>query len=117
MFWRARDKYVMLQDLMPIEEQWAIERAVVQVMPAEAPSQRFVVQLSEDLLVEARRQQAARQKNTGQVLRLLGYLGGGLLPVIGGILILLLVNRKDERTPLMDALRGSAPSDLALSGA
>lgn len=117
MFRRASDKYVLLQDLVPVEEQRAIERAVVQVMPTETPSYHFVSRLSEDLLAEARQQQAIRERNAGQLLRLFGYLGGGMIPVIGGILIWLLVRRNDDREPLLDALRGPSQSDLSLSSA
>ena len=117
MFRRAGERYVMLQDLIAIEDQQAIGQAVVQVMPTAAPSQHFVNQLSENLLAEARRQQAIRQKNTGRLLKLFGFLGGGLIPVVGGIVVWLLVHRGDERAPLIEALRRPAQSDLSLSSA
>jgi hypothetical protein len=108
MFRRAGEKYIILQDLIPVEEQWAIERAVIQVLPMVKPSQHFVAQLSEDLLAEAMRQsagvrqQATRQRNTAQLLKLLGLLGGGLISVIGGMSIWLLVRRSDEEKSLRE---------------
>ncbi len=117
MFRKASEKYVVLQDALPIEEQWAIERAVIHVMPAAKPPAHFVTRLREDLVAEARLQQAAQQERTGQALKLFGLLGGGLISVIGGLLVWLLVQRGSEKAPLVDTLRGPTPSDLSLSGA
>ena len=117
MFWRSSEKYVVLQDHVPVDEQQAIARAVVRVMPHEEPSQSFVNQLSHDLIAEARRLHAIRQKNTSQTLRLFGVLGGGLVSVLGGILIWLLVSHNHNGEGRAPRLGKPARSDLSLSSA
>ena len=106
MFWRSSEKYVVLQDHVPVGEQRAIARAVVTVMPSEKPSQAFVDQLSRDLMAEARQQEAARHQQVNQTMRLFGFLGGGLLSVVTGILIWLLVRHDHDE----------AGSELSLAG-
>ncbi len=119
MFWRSSEKYVVLQDHVPVGEQQAIARAVVYVMPSEGPSQSFINQLSQDLIAEAGRLHAVRLRNTSQTLRLFGFLGGGLISIVGGILIWLLVSHNHDETRPVGAPRLGKParSDLSLSGA
>ncbi|MCU0522438.1 MAG: hypothetical protein MUF84_17315 [Anaerolineae bacterium] len=107
MSWKSNEKYVVLQDFVPVAEQRAIAAAVVAVMPSEKPSQVFVDQLSRDLLAEARQRASTRRQGAGQAVRVLGWVGGGILSVITGVLIWLLVQRSHET---------HAP-ELTLSGA
>jgi hypothetical protein len=98
MFWRSSEKYVVLQDHVPVEEQRAIARAVITVMPSEKPSQAFVERLSQDLVAEARQQEAARHQQVNQTMRLFGFLGGGLLSAVTGIVIWLVVRQDHKET-------------------
>ncbi len=119
MFWRSSERYVVLQDHIPVGEQQAIARAVVYVMPSEGPSQSFINQLSQDLVAEAGRLHAVRLRHTSQTLRLFGFLGGGLVSILGGILIWLLVSRNHDETGPAGAPGFGKPArhDLSLSGA
>jgi hypothetical protein len=119
MFWRSSERYIVLQDHVPVAEQQAIARAVVYVMPSEGPSESFVTQLSRDLIAEARRLHTVRLRNSSQTLRMFGFLSGGVASVVGGILIWLLVSHNHHGEGLTDVrgLGKSARSDLSLSGA
>ena len=107
MSWKSNEKYVVLQDFVPVAEQRAIAAAVVAVMPAEKPSQAFVDQLSRDLLAEARQRASTRRQGAGRTVRVLGWVGGGVFSVVTGVFIWLLVQRSHE---------ASAP-ELNLAGA
>ncbi len=96
MFKRSSERYVVIQDYVPLHEQHAIERAVVTVLTPVRPSDGFVDQLGYDLTEEARKQYEARQRYVSKALRIFGFVGGGLASVIGGIAIWLLVHRDDR---------------------
>ncbi len=106
MFRRSSEKYVVLQEYVPLREQQAIERAVVTVMPPVEPSQAFVNRLGHDLVEEARRQHETSQQQVNQAFKLFGFLSGGLFSLVGGILLWLLLNREP----------GKPLPDLSLSG-
>ncbi|MGC9469700.1 MAG: hypothetical protein ACP5HS_13980 [Anaerolineae bacterium] len=97
MFRRASEKYVTLQDYVPLPEQRAMERAVVTVLPRIEPSQAFVTQLGRDLVEEARRQHVARESTASQTLRILGIFSGGVLSVLGGIVLWLLLHHDEKQ--------------------
>lgn len=97
MFRRMSEKYVVLQDAVPLSEQRAIGRAVVDVLPPVRPSQAFVTQLSRDLVAEARRQKIAHPEKTNQLLQILGYVSGGIFSMLGGIVIWLLIQRNHDQ--------------------
>ncbi|MGC9349450.1 MAG: hypothetical protein ACP5JG_15030 [Anaerolineae bacterium] len=94
MFGKSREKYVVLQEHMPVPEQRALERAVVTVLPPVEPSRAFVNQLAYDLVEEAQHQETGRQ-SLHQASRILGGMGGSLLSIIGGIVIWLLVRNRE----------------------
>lgn len=97
MFRRASERYVVLQDTVPLLEQRAIERAVIEVLPPVQPSQAFVTQLSRDLVAEARRRQIAHPEKADRVLQILGFLSGGIFSMLGGIVIWLLIQRSHDQ--------------------
>ncbi|MCJ7548702.1 MAG: hypothetical protein MUQ30_03360 [Anaerolineae bacterium] len=98
MFNRNTRKYVMLQDLVPLRDQRAIERAVVSVLPPVRPARAFIEQLNQDLVAEAWQHYETRAAKTNQTLSFLGLFSGGVLSVVGGIAIWLLVQREHEKT-------------------
>jgi hypothetical protein len=104
---KPREKYVVLQDLVPVAEQRAIAKAVVAVMPSERPAPAFVDQLSRDLLTEARQLASVRRQGTGQARHVLGWVTGGMLSVVTGVLIWLLVQRNHEERPPELTLAGA----------
>lgn len=97
MFRRASEKYVVLQDTVPLAEQRAIQRAVIDVLPPVRPSQAFVSQLSRDLVAEARRHQIAHPEKANRVLQILGFLSGGIFSMLGGIAIWFLIQRNQDQ--------------------
>ena len=97
MFWRASEKYVVLQDTVPLAEQRAIQRAVIDVLPPVRPSQVFVTQLSRDLVAEARRQRIAHPDKANRMLQIFGFLSGGIFSMLGGIAIWFLIQRNHDQ--------------------
>lgn len=97
MFKRASEKYVVLQDTVPLSERRAIERAVLEALPPVRPSQAFVTQLSRDLVAEARRRQISQPERANRMLQVLGYLSGGIFSMLGGIAIWLLIQRNQDQ--------------------
>ena len=96
MFKRSSERYVVIQEHIPLHEQRALERAIVTVLTPVRPSQVFVEQLSHDLTEEARQQYEAQRRHVNRALRAFGIIGGGLASMIGGIAIWLLVHREDK---------------------
>lgn len=97
MFRRPSDRYVVLQEHVPLAEQRAIEQAVVALLPLVPPSPDFVNQLGQDLIEEARRQQRARVSTAGQTLRVLGIFSGGIFSLLGGIALWFLLQNDQQR--------------------
>ncbi len=114
MFRRSSERYVILQDYVPLQEQQVIERAVVTVIPPVKPSQTFISQLSQDLVAEARRQEEARRKSVNQALRIFGIAGGGILSVLGGIVLWLLFQQPRDESKHRLSL--SSPQQTASTG-
>jgi hypothetical protein len=98
MFGKPKEKYVVLQEHIPLREQRALERAVVTVLPPVEPSRSFVNQLAYDLVEEARHRETERQ-HLHQATRIFGVMGGGLLSIIGGLIIWLLVRNHGNIAP------------------
>lgn len=98
MFRRSSDRYVVLQEHVPVRERQTIERILVSVMRPIEPSQSFVNRLSRDLTDEARRQYSVQQRHADRALRLFGIVGG-LLSVVGGGLLWLLLQQERELPP------------------
>lgn len=97
MFRRTSERYVILQDTVPLPEQQAIELAVVDVLPPVRPSQAFVDQLGRDLIAEARQRQSARPEQVERFLQFLGFVSGGIFSLLGGIAIWLLIERNQNQ--------------------
>jgi hypothetical protein len=95
MFRKAKS-YVVIQENVPLTEARAIEHAVVTVLPPVQPSQNFVQQLGADLLEEARHQHTTG-RHPSQALRIFGIVGGGLLPVIGGLVLWMLTRHPKDK--------------------
>ena len=94
MFGRTRNKYVVLQEDMPVREQRAMERAVVTVLSPVEPSRMFVHQLAYDLVEEAKHKDDDRQQI--YATRILGLIGGGLLSIVGGLVVWILVRSRER---------------------
>lgn len=95
MFRRIGERYVVLQEHVPLREQQAMERSLVKVLPPVMPSQDFVTRLGHDLVEEARRQQVVQLRHTNQAFRFLGIFGG-LVSVVGGVILWLLLRRDGD---------------------
>ncbi len=100
MSWKSSERYVVLQDFVPEEEQRAIAQAIVAAVPSERPSQDFVYRLEQDLLAEARHRTTAHRQGVVRTAHVLGWVGGGALSVVTGLLIWLLVQKNQaHRAP------------------
>ena len=96
MFGMNRKRYVVLQETVSPDEERAINRAVIRVLPPVEPSQAFVQQLGRDLVAEARRQYTTQPVRGEKLLQILGYISGGIFSLIGGITLWLLIQRNHE---------------------
>ena len=94
--------YIVLQESIPAEEELVVVQAVALAMPPVAPPAAFVEQLGSDLVAEARRHYDVEQRRH-QVTRTVGWVGGGVLSVVGGVALWLFVQRKREGAPGMAA--------------
>ncbi len=107
MKWWSETRNLILQDL-PSSEEEALGRAVRAALPYAAPSRRFVEALHRGLVAEAAHQQGAER----QFLRTLGFLGGGLLSIVGGVAIWALWQRRhgqaQPKTPAQQPVFASA---------
>ena len=90
--------YIVLQENIPAEEEQALGRVVVYTMPPVTPPAAFVEQLGSDLVAEARRHYDVEQRRH-QVTRTVGWVGGGVLSVMGGVALWLFVQRKRAVAP------------------
>lgn len=90
--------YIVLQENIPAEEEQALGRGVAHAMPPVAPPAAFVEQLGSDLVAEARRHYDVEQRHH-QVTRTVGWVGGGVLSVMGGVALWLFVQRRREGAP------------------
>jgi len=97
--------YIVLQESVPAEKEHVLEQVVVHALPPVAPPATFVEQLGSDLVAEARRHYDVEQRRH-RVTRTVGWLGGGVLSVVGGVALWLFVQRK--RTPAPGASLSSA---------
>ncbi len=97
-------RYIVLQESMPAEEEQALRQVVVCDMPPVVPSPAFVEQLGSDLVAEARRHYDVEQRRH-RVTWTVGLVGGGALSVVGGVALWFFVWRK----------RAIAPSPVAVS--
>jgi len=86
--------YVVLQEMLPPQEQTAAEQALQEVLVPIAPSRAYVTRLGQDLKVAARSKQAAKQSWLP-----LGVVGGGLLSLVGGLILWLLVQHDEQESP------------------
>jgi len=91
-------RYIVLQENIPAEEEQALGQVVVRTMPPVAPPTAFVEQLGSDLVAEARRHYDVEQRRH-QVTRTVGWVGGGVLSVVGGVALWMFVQRKRGVTP------------------
>jgi len=93
---KSSNRYVVLQDYVPVAEQRAIARAVIAALPTERPTPAFVEQLGHDLLTEARQ----RGLSANRAAHVVGWVAGGVLSLVTGVVIWLLVQRNhEERAP------------------
>lgn len=81
-----KTKYIQLGQGMLPHEQTLLEQSIQAAFLPMLPTDRFVVELERDLIQEARRQ-ARYEQNLGYGVRILGFIGGGLLSIAGGILV------------------------------
>ena len=98
--------YIVLQENLPAEEEQALGQAVASAMPPVAPPAAFVEQLGSDLVAEARRHYDVEQRRH-RVTRTVGWVGGGVLSIVGGVALWLLVQRRRTVVP------GASPSPAA----
>ena len=91
-------RYIVLQENIPAEEEQALGQVVVHTMPPVAPPAAFVEQLGSDLVAEARRHYDVEQRRH-HLTRTVGWVGGGVLSVVGGVALWLFVQRKREGVP------------------
>jgi hypothetical protein len=98
--------YIVLQENLPAEEEQALGQVVARAMPPVAPPVAFVEQLGSDLVAEARRHYDVEERRH-RVTRTVGWVGGGVLSVVGGVALWLLVQRKRTAPP------GTSPSPAA----
>lgn len=90
--------YIVLQENIPAEEEQALGQVVVRAMPPVAPPAAFVEQLGSDLIAEARRHYDVEQRRH-HVTRTVGWVGGGVLSVVGGVALWLFVQRRRAVAP------------------
>jgi hypothetical protein len=91
-------RYIVLQESMPAEEEQVVGQVVVRTLPPVAPPAAFVEQLGSDLVAEARRHYDVEQRRH-RVTRTVGWVGGGVLSVVGGVALWMFVQRKRGVTP------------------
>lgn len=84
--------YIVLQESLSVDEENALQRAVVKALPPVFPPQAFVEDLGRNLIAEARRRQDTQQQRH-HVARAVGIVGGGVLSVVGGFAIWFFVQR------------------------
>ncbi len=89
-----KTNYVVLQEMLPLQERTAVEDALQEALTPVAPSRAYVTRLGQDLKAAARTRQAAKQEWLP-----LGVVGGGLLSLVGGLIVWLLVQRKKQGAP------------------
>ena len=89
-----KTNYVVLQEMLPLQERTAVEDALQEALMPVAPSRAYVTRLGQDLKAAARTRQAAKQEWLP-----LGVVGGGLLSMVGGLIVWLLVQRKKQGAP------------------
>ena len=98
--------YIVLQENIPAEEEQALGQIVARAMPPIVPPAAFIEQLGSDLVAEARRHYDVEQRRH-RVTRTVGWVGGGVLSVVGGVALWWLVQRKRAETT------GASPSPVA----
>ena len=86
-----KTNYVVLQEMLPPQEQTAVERALQEALMPVAPSRAYVTRLGQDLKAAAQSKQATQR---GWLP--LGVVGGGLLSLVGGLIVWLLMQRKKQ---------------------
>jgi len=86
-------RYIVLQESIPAEEEQVLGQVVAHAMPSVAPPAAFVEQLGDDLVAEARRHYDVEQRRH-RVTRTVGWVGGGVLSVVGGVALWFFVQRK-----------------------
>ncbi len=86
-----KTNYVVLQEMLPPQEQTAVEEALQEALTPVAPSRAYVTRLGQDLKVAVRSKQAAKQ---GWLP--LGVVGGGVISLVGGLIVWLLMQRKKQ---------------------
>lgn len=89
-----KTNYVVLQEMLPPQEQTAVEQALQEALTPAAPSRAYVTRLGQDLKAAARSKQAT--KRDWLSLLSLGVVGGGLLSLVGGLIVWLLMQRKKQ---------------------
>lgn len=86
-----KTNYVVLQEMLPPQEQTAVEEALQEALTPVAPSRVYVTRLGQDLKAAARSKQVAKQGWFP-----LGVVGGGLISLVGGLIVWLLMQRKKQ---------------------
>jgi hypothetical protein len=89
-----KTNYVVLQEMLPPQEQTAAEQALQEALMPVAPSRAYVARLGQDLKAAARTKQEVKPEWLP-----LGVVGGGLLSLVGGLIVWLLVQRKKQGSP------------------
>ncbi len=93
MLFSRKKKYIQLgQGLLSHEQEW-LEQSIQAALPPVLPTDRFLIELEDELVREAERQ-LRREHDLDPGLRLLGFIGGGLLSIAGGILVWALWQRR-----------------------
>jgi hypothetical protein len=106
-----RRRYIQLgQGILP-REQMLLEQSIQAVLSPTLPTDRFVVELERELIHEARRQERYEQ-NMGRGLRVIGFIGGGLLSIAGGILMWMLWQRHQTQKDGGEAIATSKRQSL-----
>jgi len=87
-----RRKYISLGEGLLPREQQALEHSIRVALAPASPSEFFVSDLEQQLIDEAKQHQQDQQALL-QGLRVVGFIGGGLLSIVGGVLMWLLWRR------------------------
>jgi hypothetical protein len=104
-------KYIQLgQGILP-REQKLLEQSIQAALSPMLPTDRFVVELERDLIQEAMRQERY-VSNAERGWRLVGFIGGGLLSIAGGILVWVIWQHRHTAEDAGEAMSSSKRRSL-----
>ncbi len=93
-----KQKYIRLGEGLLPNEQQALERVIEETFAPVLPSELYVSELEQELVETAKRQYEIQQ-HMEQGLHVMGWIGGGLLSIVGGVLMWLLWRQHRIKKP------------------